>query len=71
MIQETTGPMPYSLPVVAVLACVFLLTNDTGQGASHDDVLGLLREKYGMTEAEAETAIAAAEDEGAMEFGDA
>jgi uncharacterized tellurite resistance protein B-like protein len=67
MTQETTA---YSAPVLAVLACVYLLTDDTGQGADSDDVLGLLQEKYGMTASAAEAALAAAEDEGALEASD-
>lgn len=67
-VQATT--IPYSRPVLAVLACVYLLTDDTGRGASVEDVLGLLREKYGMTDAAAEAALDAAEQEGAMEPAD-
>ena len=62
--------LPYSMPVIAVIACVYLLTNDTGRGADMAEVRGLLREKYGMTDAEAAAAIDAAQDEGAMEGGD-
>jgi len=60
-------PIPYSKPTLAVLSCVFLLTEDTGRGASTDDVQGLLREKCRMSEAEADAAIEVAVLEGAIE----
>lgn len=61
---------PYWPEVLAVLSCVFLLTNDTGIGANLNEVRGLLREKFRMSEEEADAAIKAAYNQGAMEVND-
>jgi hypothetical protein len=57
----------YSASTLAVLRCIYVLTNDTGRCADMTDVAGLLRETYRMSDSEATAAIEVARMEGAVE----
>lgn len=58
--------MPFSLESLAVLKCMFLLSED-GRGVDVIESRALLREQFGLTEEEATRWFAIARAEGALE----
>lgn len=59
-----------SVHALQVLTCVYLLTNDTGQGADEQETLTLLSERFSLSHEEAKRVLNTAIREGAVSFGD-